>query len=355
MVTSNQPEESNVRDTYRRLDEDFNIHYVEGGEPSFLIGKHYSNLLSSIEEFVEAIAATESDAFEEIAERKDAGSVRELALGKTFRLFHQYFANYDDSYQFSENVTLFFDACKKFQLGRESLGHLHLPSEVDGDKLLWERCNEFIAHIRAECSTRAFKKRLYDRQYKAERNFESSRDYVDRLFAVHARLLIVRVDLGYQNAFFNETDLLKARADLDKLLNNRRSNKLFAEMVGYIWKLEYGVHKGYHYHCIFFFNGAKVQKDAYYASLIGNYWVMQITQGAGTMFNCNMQKNKYRYCGIGMINYDEQDKRDHLLRAISYLTKKEQFLRKKLSRRNRVFGRGEMLRVRRNAVGRPRK
>ena len=29
----------------------------------------------------------------------------------------------------------------------------------------------------------------------------------------------------------------------------------------------------------------------------------RITAGAGAMFSCNAQKNKYRYCGIGMVDW----------------------------------------------------
>lgn len=34
-------------------------------------------------------------------------------------------------------------------------------------------------------------------------------------------------------------------------------------MVGHIWKLEEGTTKGYHFHLMFFFDGSKVQHDAY--------------------------------------------------------------------------------------------
>ena len=73
-----------------------------------------------------------------------------------------------------------------------------------------------------------------------------------------------------------------------------------------LWKLEYGFLKGCHYHCIFFFDGSKVIKDAYLASLMGDYW-KEITNDKGYYFNCNKDKlNKYKCVGVGMINhYDE--------------------------------------------------
>ncbi|WEH93381.1 inovirus-type Gp2 protein [Acinetobacter soli] len=34
-------------------------------------------------------------------------------------------------------------------------------------------------------------------------------------------------------------------------------------MVGYIWKLEYGIKKGYHYHFIFFMDGNIHKKETF--------------------------------------------------------------------------------------------
>jgi len=236
----------------------------------------------------------------------------------------------------------------------EDLKQLSLPSTVESHKTLWQRCNNFVHHIRKECRSPKCRKRVYDREYKAKTNYESSMEYVNRLFEVTARLNVVRIDLGYEKAYFAESGLANACADLDKLLNNRRSNKLFDELVGYIWKLEYGVHRGYHFDCVFFFDGSEVKKDTYYADRIGKYWIRRITAGAGAMFSCNAQKNKYRYCGIGMVDRRDLEKRKHLARAIQYLAKKEQYLRMRLVSRPRLFGRGKMPILPVQKLGRPR-
>jgi hypothetical protein len=62
----------------------------------------------------------------------------------------------------------------------------------------------------------------------------------------------------------------QAKRYLNELLNNRRSNSLFAALGGYIWRLEYGGDgKGYHFHVILFFDGKDRCQDAYNADLIG--------------------------------------------------------------------------------------
>lgn len=103
--------------------------------------------------------------------------------------------------------------------------------------------------------------------------------------------------------------------------------------------------------------GSKVLKDAYLADLIGKYWVEFITAGRSTFFNCNAEKDKYKYkyLGIGMISYGDDALGINLLKVVRYLTKKDQYLRKKVSTRHRVFGRGDIPDLRRSKAGRPRK
>lgn len=338
MAADAKADDDSVRDMYRNIDEDLNVLWTEenGKVIRYVDEERYLSALPLIEDFVTAIADSDEDAF------VDDGEGRHLALplGESFKLFNGFLAVRCEEYVFSEKVELFFAACKQFDMGAEHFRQLDLTSIVDDTKTLWQRCNAFVAYIREECHTRRFKKRVYDRAHKTKVNYESCVAYVNRLFAVKSRLLVMRVDLGYQQACFSETGLIKVREDFDKLLNNRRSNKLFAEMFGYIWKLEYGVQKGYHYHCVFFFLGATVKNDSYYANLIGKYWVNTITGGTGTMYNCNAQKNKYRYIGIGMIDRSDLEKRANLLKAIRYLMKKEQYLLMRLTKKTSIVWQG---------------
>jgi hypothetical protein len=357
MAADDDAGDDGMQEMYEYIDQDYNVLITEenGRAVRYTDQNRYLNGLPLIEAFVEAVEFSDDGGFMPSRDPQVENGIKTLTLGEYFKFFDGAMNAYADEYVFSENVELFFTAYKHFAMGVEDFKHLDWPSIVEGNKALWQRCNEFVRYIRKECRSPHFKKRVYDREYKARANCESSIAYVNRLFDVKSRLNIVRVDLGYQKAYFSESGLAKARADLDKLLNNRRSNQLFDDMVGYIWKLEYGVHKGYHYHCMFFFDGSEVRKDTYYADMIGKYWVKQITAGAGTMYSCNAQKNKYRYCGIGMIDHSDVEKREHLARAIQYLAKKEQYLRMKLIGRPRLFGRGKMPPLPLQKLGRPRK
>lgn len=56
-----------------------------------------------------------------------------------------------------------------------------------------------------------------------------------------------------------------------------RSNKLFDNRVGYVWKLEYGIDKGFHYHMMI--------QDINIAKMIGEYWAAVITHYRGLYYS----------------------------------------------------------------------
>jgi hypothetical protein len=158
----------------------------------------------------------------------------------------------------------------------------------------------------------------------AYRNTVNVGQYIDRLFLHHSRLLVLRVDLAYgqdECVTFEELE-----SDLYRLQNNARHNTLFDEMLGYVFKIEYGMEKKLHVHALFFFNGHKHKSDVYLAQQIGEYWKTVITLGRGCYWNCNQGKGTYKHLGIGDIHFSDAVKRDNLMIAVEYLCKKHQQL-----------------------------
>jgi hypothetical protein len=156
----------------------------------------------------------------------------------------------------------------------------------------------------------------------AQRNTVNVGQYIDRLFLHHARLLVLRVDLAYGQDECVTFEALES--DLYRLQNNARHNTLFDEMLGYVFKIEYGMEKKLHVHALFFFNGHKHKCDVYLAQQIGNYWNTVITLGRGCYWNCNQGKGTYKHLGIGDIHFSDAVKRDNLMIAVAYLCKKHQ-------------------------------
>ena len=215
--------------------------------------------------------------------------------------------------------------------------------------------NGFIKSIKDEVASKPFKKKMSDYFRLSIENYKSLLDYIDGLFKQHSRLLVLRVDLHYhQNTnipFMQKEEIYKeycqVKADRKHFFANMRSNKLFKNMFGYVWKLEYADQKGFHYHMLFFYDGVKVKHDIYYAKRIGEYWKNTITNGRGLYFNCNAKKKDYKYLGIGMIDRRNTDLRENLENRVAWYLIKTDYYAKVVAldedgKKGRTFGKGEI-------------
>lgn len=212
-----------------------------------------------------------------------------------------------------------------------------LDAHVDDAVLRMNHLNGFVENLRQEVKSARFQSKLNSYHRSSNKNYKELMSYVEALFERYSRLLVLRVDLSYSKENSSVT-LAEAKRDRERLFQNSRSNNLFNSMVGYIWKLEHGPEKGFHYHVMFFFDGAKVREDVTLGMRIGQYWMDVITKGRGLYFNCNADKRKYIKCGIGMLNYFDETLREGLREAVVYLAKTDFFM--KLQTEGRGMGKG---------------
>lgn len=346
--------EISAEEMYKQMDCDDNIIVEQDG--LIRTGINFRNQLFTIEKFVKEIASTKKLAFETNEKSKSfKRSVSITNLGEKYLpLFNSMIDLHDHRLDYSEHIKVFFDVCQEMCLDSgvfDGKGRFRDISELD---IPWV-FNELIVRIRETCTSKGFRRKLAIRKNNSVRNFLSLQKYVDDLFDRYSRMLILRIDFAYKEEFSREVNDLAVSNHRENFLNNMRSNSLFENLLGYIWKLEYGEDKGYHFHFAFFFDGAKVRQDAYLASKIGKYWQENITKGHGTHFNCNRSKSLYKRLGIGMVSHYDTKKREDLMFALSYLTKKEQYLRTKLPRAGRTFGKGQPRKPKVEGLGRPRR
>jgi hypothetical protein len=167
-----------------------------------------------------------------------------------------------------------------------------------------------------------------------EKNSKQLKHYFHQLFNRYARLCVVRLDLMYEEKLRDhvtfdqvKADYQRAKVDREHLYRNMRHNHLFRHLVGFVWKMEYGLMAGFHYHCFFIFDGSKVREDVTVARSIGEYWKQVVTGGQGRYYSCNADKARYgKHCGIGSINhFDLEPKRNLINYAANYLTKPDLF------------------------------
>lgn len=197
----------------------------------------------------------------------------------------------------------------------------------------------------------AYKQAVQNRLERSKNQFQKGMKLINGLFEVKCKLLIIREDFALKaETNLSLTDLKKLMSKfLKKILVNKGE---LQGIEGYIWKLEYGVQKGYHYHCIFFMDGSKHSKDSYYAQKLGELW-KKLTDDQGIFHNCNASKFKYRNLAIGCISHDDEEARKNLEIVMSYLSKTDQFLMEKTLKKYRVFGTSTR-QIEKSQSGRPR-
>ncbi|MFQ2175331.1 inovirus-type Gp2 protein [Aeromonas rivipollensis] len=226
--------------------------------------------------------------------------------------------------------------------------------EIDVDRQLSPELEDVLEEFLEELDTSLHQKRLRNLKRSEARNSTSVHDYINRLFRLHSKLLVVRVDVHYGDEIKDTMTIEEAIDDRDAYL--RAVKRRYRNLLGYIWKLEYGVSRGYHYHMAFIFNGNKVQGDISLGRQLGEFW-KSLSREPRTYYNCNADRDKYEEWGaygIGMVHHDDSEKRHLLLHnALSYLLKFDEALLAEMHERFRSVGKMEVPR-RRGPGGRPR-
>ena len=227
----------------------------------------------------------------------------------------------------------------------------YLDSDV-GDELARDINNALYAFLR-EFKSKAHRKRLNNLKRAKNRNQLSIATYVNSLFDQHAKLLVIRLDIGYHEDYYDQLTLDLVTEDRNCYL--RRVQNKYPALVGYIWKLEFGVDRRFHTHITFIFNGAVHQRDISLGIALGEVWE-DMSDNNGSYFNCQVRREEYREWGtdgIGMVHYSDTTKRINLINALSYLTKLDTQILAVLPAGRRTFGRMERP-SRQPRLGRPR-
>lgn len=222
--------------------------------------------------------------------------------------------------------------------------------------------NDFVNEIRLVTKTPSFKKAIKNYKRSASENQRELLAYLEAHSELHSRMMVIRLDLSYKKTEPPKTlDALvlllnEAKNHRSLLLKAMRASWFKDYLLGYVWKLEYGKEKLFHYHFLFLFDGSRIRKDVEIAKMIGDLWSRKITKGKGLYYNCNAKKSFYQKPGIGIIEHDSHEKIANLKNeVISYLTKPDEYIRLLLPNNSRTFGKGEMPKPRESSVGRPRR
>ncbi len=242
----------------------------------------------------------------------------------------------------------------------ECIRYNGVPSNPEGMIIYVALMNEFVSNVRSKINTKAFQSEISNHQRPLNKNFKELKKYIKAIFEQHSRVLVLRIDFGYLNRFCSspwqgDTVTYDEVKEHREILFRHLNRKILKDsMLGFAWKLEYGLDKTYHYHMMFFLDGSKVREDITIARIIGELWVDVATKGKGLYYNCNGNKGAYRHCGIGMIKADDLSGREALEHAAFYLTKVDYYIRMVAPNNGRTFDKGNMPKPPAIKRGRPR-
>jgi len=368
------------------VDQELNSAVSEDGKVR-LLGRRTESLWRLVQ-FMELVLKTKDLAFEVTGRDSCRCSIKKISkLADFYQGFHSFYDLYCEDVEYSPDVALFFrrlaihpvrDCC----FNRPGLSY-------GGDLIDADIFNNFIECLRGDAKVDGTRKKMADWARNPNKNLARVRSYLNALFERYSRLLVVRVDFLYRETILKDdqavedahvalmresdsatTDFLHgmkldapaeplarvdvgvAKADMEKFLRQMRSNTVFDETVGYIWKMEWSRWGGYHFHCAFFFDGSEVQSDYLLAKGVGEHWEA-VTEGRGFSHNCNQDPRKYRNWGIGRVDHYDHQKREMLGKAISYLAKRDQYVRMKPTGKHRSFQTG-VIKKKISRAGRPR-
>jgi hypothetical protein len=331
---------------------------IQLNQPSLKVLSNPVDTINSLESFVSEIVS---------------GKVR---LGAGYVSLYQYFeliSAYLDAisrlptqYQYTNNINLFIESCMQLNWIKE------MPLESDQtffkaptycvliSEITWDDYCCFLTLVAERGNLELYRnRRTLTKRTIAER-IKSCHAYVDALFENTDRLIVLRVDLAYGKDYTCFSSLADTLNDLDHLTSNMANNAIFNELVGYIFKVEYGIEKGMHVHAIFFFNGSKRlgTSHIYHAQQIGEYWVQVITRGKGAYWNCNDQiENFIRLgrCGLGLIHWSDNDLRANLLDiVVHYVCKERQMVKSKIEPNRKMLRKMILPKLPSVKLGRPR-
>ena len=236
-----------------------------------------------------------------------------------------------DMYFFSlhPRLTFFIEFCNSYNVANLII-----------DGMFDDRCRDQLNNVLNNLKNGLNSQEMMEREYAfmkgSIKNGKSLRTYVNGLFSVYARLLVIRVDLAYMSEHQESVTVELALKHKNDLINNRLKTSVRHSWVGYACRLEFAKSTGYHFHLVVFLNGAKYKNDVHHAQLIIKEW-SDITGGMGRGFNCNLNAKSYRFCGVGVVNHHDDEKKENLDKALAYLTKQDNIAKLKIENHRTFF------------------
>lgn len=196
-------------------------------------------------------------------------------------------------HDFTPGVKVFFECAKEYARTFYYRRNLRL---FDGSpSAVIESLNNVVERIRSIVRGCAFKSEQNAHRRLSNKNYKSLLDYIEAIFEQRSRVLVLRVDLGYSKALVQRSfrqdlsfdEVKKHREKLLRLLRRKLPAKTF---LGHAWKLEFGLSKSYHYHCVFFWMAQNCVKMSLGQGLLVSFGLKELQAGRGCIITVIVQR-----------------------------------------------------------------
>ncbi|WP_458070776.1 hypothetical protein [Rhodanobacter sp. BL-MT-08] len=239
-----------------------------------------------------------------------------------------------------------------FDLFMRHVEPFNFKSRMYGEQNCDRDLEECLERIRSEAKTKVFEDLVKNHDKSSMKNYRRFTKYVDALLDTYQKLQVVRVALKYRMPEPEQT-LRVARAILkDRTSNPGRINleslvtfdqmksemKLFKEkvddkysvsLVGFVYKIEYGLLTSFHADWLLFFNGRPAGTDEITGSEIADMWTEVAGAQRALQWNCRAGKPPHPEDTMlfGDVALGDTRKRGALYRFGARLTKPDYWLR----------------------------
>jgi hypothetical protein len=214
------------------------------------------------------------------------------------------------------------------RLARKWEPRLRFFTNTDSEVLIAEEYpRRMLAHIvfviRRVCTSRKFLDRVAQLERQQRENFEACCEYFLSILRMHARPLVMRVDLYVEGAAKRAAEEGKIEQAVEKFIRNLRERRIIPGVLGYILKREDAYDRGIHLHLMVIVDGDKHFQSYNLTEILKTYWIYECvgSPNLASGFNCYLRKDEYRYNAIGLVHYTDEGMLLGVRDAIDYLTK----------------------------------
>ncbi|WP_199102159.1 inovirus-type Gp2 protein [Aquitalea sp. ASV11] len=198
------------------------------------------------------------------------------------------------------------------------------PSSQDPE--LARAWNRLVLAFREAVTQKDFEKIRQRMVRTANKNARGCKDYINALQKISKDLYVQRLELSYTPETRCTPGSIKK--DLETLLrsrNQRRFEKSWNGLAGYVWKLEKG-DLNWKVHLVLFFDG-QIVTTARQAGWIATFWMRGWGKAERIAYLLQAKPDNYQLCAIGLMKRGVAEADQQLRMLVHYMTKLDEVMR----------------------------